>query len=89
MAAITGTHSWTGQAKIILWRASCQSYSARIHATTHWSMEYRLKRASYAFSQMWITRTDSGTPTPNFAEIVGAGAAAGIANLYHPEAART
>jgi hypothetical protein len=48
-----------------------------------------LKRATYAFSRMWITRTDSGKPTPNFSEIIGAGAAAGIANLYYPENERT
>ena len=87
MAAITGTHSWTGQAKNYL----VEGFMPILFRedTRYYTLEYRLKRASYAFIQMWITRTDSGTPTPNFAEIVGAGAAAGIANLYHPEAART
>ncbi|WP_263358603.1 hypothetical protein [Acidicapsa ligni] len=59
--------------------------------TRYYTLEHGrpLKRAYYAFSRMWTTRTDSGTPTPNFAEIVGAGAAAGIANLYYPEPQRT
>lgn len=48
-----------------------------------------MRRAYYAFSRIWITRTDRGAPAPNFSEIVGAGAAAGVSNLYYPEAERT
>jgi hypothetical protein len=43
-----------------------------------------IKRAGYAVSRLFITRTDAGKSTFNFSEIVGAGAAAGIGNAYYP-----
>jgi hypothetical protein len=43
-----------------------------------------LKRAGYAVSRLFITRTNSGNNTFNFSEIVGAGGAAGISNFYYP-----
>jgi hypothetical protein len=42
------------------------------------------KRAGYAFTRILITRTDSGGSSFNYSEVVGAGASAGIANLYYP-----
>jgi hypothetical protein len=48
-----------------------------------------LKRAGYAFSRIVITRTDHDNETVNVSEIVGAGTAAGIANLYYPSRERT
>jgi hypothetical protein len=42
------------------------------------------KRTGYAISRLVITRTDSGRPTVNISEILGAGAFAGIANAYYP-----
>lgn len=48
-----------------------------------------LRRAFYAFSRGVITRSDLGKPEPNYSEIVGAGASAGISNLYYPNAERT
>ncbi len=42
------------------------------------------KRTGYAVSRLFITRTDSGKNTFNVSEFVGAGAAAGISNLYYP-----
>jgi len=42
------------------------------------------KRSGYAVSRLFITRKDSGDHTFNFSEVVGAGAAAGIGNLYYP-----
>jgi hypothetical protein len=48
-----------------------------------------LKRTGYSFSRMLITRTNSGGRTPNIAEIVGNGSAAGIASLYYPSPERT
>ncbi len=42
------------------------------------------KRTVYAVSRLFITRTNSGKSTVNLAEIVGAGAAAGIGNWYYP-----
>jgi len=42
-----------------------------------------LKRTGYALSRLLITRTDGGKNTFNISEIVGAGAAAGIANAYY------
>lgn len=47
------------------------------------------KRLVYSFSRIAITRTDGGHETFNASEIVGAGAAAGIANLYYPSQERT
>ena len=41
------------------------------------------KRSGYAISRLFITRTDSGGRTFNLSEVVGAGAAAGIGNLYY------
>jgi hypothetical protein len=43
-----------------------------------------VKRVSYSFSRILITRTDNGNPTFNASEIVGAGAASGISSLYYP-----
>jgi len=48
-----------------------------------------LKRTGYALSRAVITRTDSGKESFNISEVVGAGAAAGISNLYYPRAERT
>ncbi|HTZ47523.1 MAG TPA: hypothetical protein VMH20_08025 [Verrucomicrobiae bacterium] len=42
------------------------------------------KRSGYALSRVFITRTDAGNNTFNISEIAGAGAAAGISNLYYP-----
>jgi hypothetical protein len=47
------------------------------------------KRTVYSFSRILITRTDSGSNTFNASEIVGAGAAAGISDLYYPSQERT
>ena len=43
-----------------------------------------VKRTSYAVTRLFITRTNTGKPTVNLSEIVGAGAAAGIGNAYYP-----
>jgi hypothetical protein len=43
-----------------------------------------LKRTGYALSRAVITRSDAGGETINLGEIVGAGAAAGLSNLYYP-----
>ncbi len=43
-----------------------------------------VKRTGYAASRLFITRTNSGGSTFNLSEIVGAGAAAGIGNVYYP-----
>lgn len=42
------------------------------------------KRTGYALSRLVVTRTNSGGSTFNLSEIVGAGGAAGIGNLYYP-----
>ena len=47
------------------------------------------KRTGYALSRAVITRNDAGNNTFNTSEIVGAGAAAGISNLYYPSGERT
>jgi hypothetical protein len=47
-----------------------------------------LKRGVYSFSRVLITRQDSGRETFNASEIVGAGAAAGISDLYYPSGER-
>jgi hypothetical protein len=48
-----------------------------------------LKRTAYSFSRILITRTDAGGETFNASEVVGAGAAAGISDLYYPSPERT
>jgi hypothetical protein len=48
-----------------------------------------LKRTLYSVSRAAITRTDSGRPTFNYSEAIGAGAAAGVSNLYYPSRERT
>ena len=48
-----------------------------------------LRRTLYSVSRVAITRTDAGEPTPNYSEVIGAGAAAGISNLYYPSRERT
>lgn len=48
-----------------------------------------LKRSGYAIGMLLVTRTDAGKSAPNFSEIVGNGAAAGIADLYYPQQERT
>ena len=47
-----------------------------------------MKRTGYSISRLFITRSDLGHATPNFAEIVGNGAASGISNFYYPSADR-
>ena len=48
-----------------------------------------LKRTAYSLSRILITRTESGRETFNASEIIGAGAASGISDLYYPEQERT
>ncbi len=47
------------------------------------------KRVGYALSRAVVTRNDSGRDTFNASEVIGAGAAAGISNLYYPTHERT
>jgi hypothetical protein len=47
------------------------------------------KRVGYAVSRAVVTRNDAGHDTFNVSEVVGAGAAAGISNLYYPSRERT
>jgi hypothetical protein len=49
----------------------------------------RWKRMGYALSRVAIIRDDAGHDTFNLSEVVGAGAAAGVANLYYPRPERT
>jgi len=48
-----------------------------------------LKRSGYALSRVVITRNDEGHDTFNTSEVIGAGMASGISNLYYPSAERT
>jgi hypothetical protein len=48
-----------------------------------------LKQGVYAVSRVLITRDDNGKEGPNYSEIVGAGAASGISDLYYPSSDRT
>jgi hypothetical protein len=48
-----------------------------------------LKRAGYSLSRAVVTRNDEGHDTFNISEVVGAGAAAGVSNLYYPSRERT
>jgi hypothetical protein len=47
------------------------------------------KRTFYAVTRVLITRQDDGDKMFNFSEVVGSGAAAGIATLYYPTKYRT
>jgi hypothetical protein len=47
------------------------------------------RRTGYALSRAVITRTDADNESVNLGEILGAGAAAGISNLYYPSRERT
>jgi hypothetical protein len=47
------------------------------------------KRTGYSLSRAVITRSDAGHETFNISEIVGAGAAASLSNLYYPSGERT
>lgn len=48
-----------------------------------------LKRTGYALSRAVITRSNSGDEVFNASEVFGAGAAAGLSNLYYPSASRS
>lgn len=48
-----------------------------------------VKRTVYSFSRLVITRSDKGSATPNFSEVVGNGAAAGVSCFYYPSQERT
>ena len=59
---------------------------SRFYTLGHGSIAHR---ALYASTRVLITRGDSGSEQPNFSEIIGAGAAAGISSTYYPERYRT
>jgi hypothetical protein len=46
-------------------------------------------RVGYAISRSVITRTDSGDPTFNFANVLGTAMSAGLSNAYYPPVSRT
>jgi hypothetical protein len=48
-----------------------------------------VKRTAYALKRVVVIRSDSGGNNFNISEIVGAGAGAGISNLYYPRSQRT
>ena len=48
-----------------------------------------LHRTAYAVSRLAITRTDSGSETFNFSEIVGNALGTGVSNAYYPRQERT
>jgi hypothetical protein len=47
------------------------------------------KRTFYAVTRVLVTRQDDGDKMFNFSEVVGSGAAAGVATLYYPTKYRT
>lgn len=47
------------------------------------------KRAGYALTRVLVTRSDSGHPTVNLGELLGAGLAASVSSLYYPSKERT
>jgi hypothetical protein len=48
-----------------------------------------VKRAKYSLTRSVITRNDAGRNVFNASEVIGAGAAAGLSNLYYPSAERS
>lgn len=59
---------------------------SRFYTLGHGSFGHR---AFYAFTRTLVSRSDSGNAMPNFSEVIGAGAAAGISSTYYPAAYRT
>ncbi len=59
---------------------------SRFYTLGHGSIAHR---ALYASTRILITRGDSGAAQPNFSEIIGSGAAAGVSSTYYPERYRT
>jgi len=47
------------------------------------------RRIGYAMSRSIITRTDSGEPTFNWANVLGAAMSASLSNAYYPPVSRT
>jgi hypothetical protein len=47
------------------------------------------KRTGYALSRAVVTRSNSGAQVFNISEVFGAGASAGLSNLYYPSASRS
>lgn len=47
------------------------------------------RRAVYAATRVFVSRGDDGNAMPNYSEIIGAGAAAGVSSLYYPTHYRT
>lgn len=47
------------------------------------------KRSGYALSRAVVTRNDAAKETFNISEVLGAGASAGLSNLYYPSAERS
>jgi hypothetical protein len=47
------------------------------------------RRVGYAISRAVITRTDSGDPTFNWANVTGCAMSAGLSNAYYPPVSRT
>jgi hypothetical protein len=47
-----------------------------------------VKRATYAIGHVVVTKNDYGHSVFNAGEVIGAGAAAGISNLYYPQSQR-
>jgi hypothetical protein len=77
---------------------SIENYAVEfvVPALTHEDIRYYtlgkggfFKRTGYALSRAVITRSDAGNATFNSGEVIGAGAAAGISNLYYPASERT
>jgi len=48
-----------------------------------------MKRTGYALSRAVVTRSNSGSQVFNISEVFGAGASAGVSNLYYPSASRS
>jgi hypothetical protein len=84
------------------WHAFADQTNENIQVEFLWPVAFRqdpryytmghgglVKRTAYSFSRILITRTDGGRETFNISEVGGAGAAAGISDLYYPGSERT
>jgi hypothetical protein len=58
----------------------------RFYTLGHGSFKHR---AFYGATRIFVSRTDDGNAMPNYSEIIGSGAAAGISSLYYPTRYRT
>ncbi len=103
-APLYGRHFWRHAAFAKRFVATVGDYSSEnffsdfvLASALHEDTRYRRlgpahgfwNRMGYAISRAVVTRTDTGTGTFNWANVLGCGMSAGLSNAYYPPASRT